>query len=610
MKNMDNKRISLSDSFWKFRFGIHTDEEKEDPGIVNEWYNGIPEDEDLLKVYVPSTWSYYLNRRDFYHFGTGWYETSFFMPHAWGAGDGMHSTLVFNGANYKSIIWINGKKVGYHEGGYTKFWFDITNFVTFGTDNQLVIQVDNRYLKNRIPWFNTPNWMNYGGIARPVYLKLTSKICIDDFKLTNEVEFVDPLGKGTQIKKAIVKVRISIKDFRPRHRRFDGILTMSLKHPTSTKTLEKSIKLDEETEIIVNCNMEVDEPHLWSPEDPYLYDIRFCLLNKKDRRELDREDIRWGIRDFQIHQKDFYLNNQRFILRGINYHEDHPDVGSSMNPRLIYNDLNIMKECNINCIRTTHYPPYHSLVDLADEMGMLIIEEIPVYRFKEEQYNANYLVNAQQQLWEMIHRDKNNCSVIAWVVACECSLGSPASVDFMKNLLELSKELDPYRLHTVVLHNDQEEIQAISPHVDFVCTNILIGWYDKWNIGPEHASDALDEIYNVIVNNGDLKPLVITAFGAEAISGFKSFANAHWSENYQYNVIKTYIKLFIQKGYIAGGFTYFQDFRCSPYGSFLNHPKEYNNKGIVDMHRNPKISYYILERMYAIWKDMVESDED
>ena len=249
-------------------------------------------------------------------------------------------------------------------------------------------------------------------------------------------------------------------------------------------------------------------------------------------------------------------------------------------------------------------------MDLADEMGFLIIEEIPVYRFKEEQYNKDYLVNAQQQLWEMIHRDKNNCSVIAWVVACECELGSPASFDFMKGLLELSKELDPYRLHTIILNNPQEEIQPMFPFMDFICANMTLGWYNKWDIGPEHASEALDEIYNTIVQDGNQKPLIISAFGAGAIAGFKSFANAHWSENYQYDVIKTYIKLFIQKEYVAGGFVWaFQDFRCSPYGSFLDHPKEYNNKGIVDMHRNPKISYYILEKMYAIWKDVIESDE-
>ena len=187
----DLKRIQLSDTFWKFRFGIHTDEEKEDPGLQEgeEWFYGIPENEDLLKVYVPSTWSYYLNRKDFYHFGTGWYETSFFVPTKWGAGDGKRVTLVFNGANYKSTIWINGKQVGFHEGGYTKFWFDITSFVNFGKDNQLVVQVDNRYMKDRIPWFTPPDWMNYGGIARPVYLKLTSKVCIDDFKITNYIEF-------------------------------------------------------------------------------------------------------------------------------------------------------------------------------------------------------------------------------------------------------------------------------------------------------------------------------------------------------------------------------------------------------------------------------------
>lgn len=606
----DLKRISLSDNFWLFHYGIHTDEEMEDPGIKNQWFNGLPEDEERLKVYVPSTWSYYHNRNDFYHFGTGWYETSFFVPYKWGTSDGKKVEIVFNGANYRTTVWVNGKKVGFHEGGYTKFWFNLTKFLKFGSDNKLVIQVDNRYMKKRIPWFNPPDWMNYGGIARPVYLKLTSQVCIDDYKVTNEIEFEDPIGTGSQVKSAKIQVRFNIKDFRPMHHRFDGILLMTIKQPHSEKTLETIVQLFEKKEDFIDCDMEVSDPHLWSPKDPYLYDIRFQLIDKKDRRELDREDIRWGLRDFKIYNENFYLNNRKIILRGINRHEDHPDVGSSMNPRLIYNDLNILKECNINCIRTSHYPPYESTIELADEMGFLIIEEVPIYRLGLEQYNSDYLMNAHQQLWEMIHRDKNHCSVIAWVNACECDLNSKESIAFMRNLLEMSRDLDPFRYHTIVLDQPLKEIEKVYSLVDFICGNLSIGWYNRYDVLPENAESTLDEIYAKIKAFPTKKPLMISEFGAGAISGFKSFANAHWSENYQYDALRNYIKLFIKKGYVAGSCVwYFQDFRCSPYGSFLDHPKEYNNKGIVDMHRNPKIAFYIVQRMYRIWEEIVEDEE-
>ncbi len=606
----DFKRISLSDKFWQFRYGLQTDEETEDPGILEEWYDGLPEDQDSLKVYVPSTWSYYQNQKNFYHFGTGWYQTSFFVPYSWGTGDGKKVEIVFNGSNYKTTVWINGKMLGYHEGGYTKFWFDITKFLTFGADNKLVIQVDNRYMKNRLPWFHPPDWMNYGGIARPVYLKLTSKVCIDDYKITNSIDFEDPLGQSNITSSAKIQVRFNIKDFRPMHKFFDGILLMTIKHPNSQTTMETIVQLAEEKETYIDCEMEVENPHLWSPQDPYLYNIRFQLIDKKDRRELDREDIRWGIRDVKINEGDFYLNNRKIILRGINRHEDHPDVGSSMNPRLIYNDLNILKECNVNCIRTSHYPPYESLIELADEMGFLIIEEIPVYRLKEEQFNSEYLINAHQQLWEMIHRDKNHCSVIAWISACECDISSEASVNFIRNLLEMSRELDPFRLHSIVMNDPESELDKIYQLVDFICANISIGWYNRYNVLPEDAEQFLIELHNKILEKPQVKPFVVSQFGAGSIAGFKSFANAHWSENYQYDAMRLYIKMFIKLGFVAGACVwYFQDFRCSPHGSFLDHPKEYNNKGIVDMHRNPKISFHIVQRMYQIWQEIVEEEE-
>ena len=208
----DLKRIVLSDSFWKFRFGLKQKDKIEDPGITEKWFEtGIP-NEKSLKVYVPSTWSYFQNRRKFNHFGTGWYETSFYLPLAWSSGE-KKVTLVFNGSNYKTIVWLNDKKVGIHEGGYTKFWFEINKFVKFGADNKLIIQVDNRYGENRLPWFYPVEWMNYGGIYRPVYLKLTSQVCFYDIKISNQIKFENPVGQGCKGCKVLLNIHVNIRNF-------------------------------------------------------------------------------------------------------------------------------------------------------------------------------------------------------------------------------------------------------------------------------------------------------------------------------------------------------------------------------------------------------------
>ncbi|WP_457557479.1 glycoside hydrolase family 2 protein [Candidatus Harpocratesius sp.] len=608
----DLKRILLSNVFWKFRFGLSQDDQGEDPGITEKWYEtGIPYDSRRLKVYVPSTWSYYQNRRNFYHFGTGWYETSFFLPLRWGSGNGKKITLVFNGSNYKTTVWLNGQKVGFHEGGYTKFWFEINNFVKFGKENLLVIQVDNRYAPNRIPWGKNPPWMNYGGIYRQVYLKQTSKICIDDIKITNKIEFDRPVGQGYQKCQVNLNIRFSIKDYREYSKPFKGSVLVTVNDNFNQITHEVPIRMNEKEIQFINTTIPLETPTLWSPENPYLYDITFQLIEEKNRMEIDRENIRWGIRDFYVNEHNFYLNNSKIVLCGINRFDDHPDVGSSLNPRLIYNDLNILKDANINCIRTTYFPPHESLLELADEMGFLVLEQIPVWGFSRDDYTKDYLTNAQKQLWEMIHRDKNHCSIITWLVSSDCETHTEEGRKFMQELLSLSRELDPFRTHSLVSKNPLED--KTFDLVDFICTRTDSGWYSHYNTSPSESAKFIDQVWESIKQQHQerkLKPLVLLEFGAEAIVGNKSFANAHWSENFQYDLLRAYISEIISKKYIAGAcIGHFQDFRLSPYSGFRDKPQELNNKGIVDVHRQPKISFYIVQRLYQKWADAVKNNQ-
>ncbi|MHA1719269.1 MAG: glycoside hydrolase family 2 protein [Promethearchaeota archaeon] len=602
----DLKRIVLSDSFWKFRFGLKQKDKIEDPGITEKWFEtGIP-NEKSLKVYVPSTWSYFQNRRKFNHFGTGWYETSFYLPLAWSSGE-KKVTLVFNGSNYKTIVWLNDKKVGIHEGGYTKFWFEINKFVKFGADNKLIIQVDNRYGENRLPWFYPVEWMNYGGIYRPVYLKLTSQVCFYDIKISNQIKFENPVGQGCKGCKVLLNIHVNIRNFNLNRPKFDGFVVLTIKDGLEPVDTEIPISLTENGNGFFDIDFPLNNPHLWSPNDPHLHNLTFQLLDK-NRREIDREALKWGIRDFKIVKNDFYLNNSKIKLRGINRHEDHPDVGSSMNPRLNYNDLNIMKEAHINCIRTSHYPPYESLLTLADEMGFLVIEEAPLRKLGKEQYNSKYLVNAQQQLWEMIHRDKNHCSVIAWSISSDCDTSIEEGREFMRTLIEISRELDPFRYHTLVPSDIMNDLTI--DLVDFVCINVYMGWKGEHNVKLREISGNFEIIHKKLKENPNFKeekPLIISEFGCGAIAGFKSFSFARWSENYQYVLIETYITEIMERDYIGGGFiSTFQDFRSSPKSGYFEHPKEYINNGIVDMHRNPKIAYYMVQNLYKKWKDKIK----
>jgi beta-glucuronidase len=602
---IDTKRISLSHVFWKFRYGLSQNETGEDPGIIEAWYkSGIPTGPGKLKVYVPGSWAYYQNRKNFYHFGTGWYETSFYLPETWGSADGKKVTLVFKGSNYKTSVWLNGQKVGEHEGGYTKFWFEVNDFLKFGADNHLIICVDNRYMKNRIPWHESCDWMNYGGLYRSVYLKLTSKVCINEYNITNEIQFDKPLGEGYEKTSAKLNVRFYLKDSRPRQPQFQGALIFSIKNQEFIDSTEVPVELNNISDEYISASITIQNPHLWSPEFPYLYNVTFQLLDRY-RNEMDRVDWRYGIREFKIEGSNFYLNNSKYLLRGINHHQDHPAVGASLSTRLIYNDLNIMKDANINAIRTSHYPPHQEYIELADEMGFLIFEELPLFRLKKENYNASTLVNAQQQMFEMINRDKNHSSVVAWILSNECDLESPEGLNFMSALMEVGRELDPSRYFSMATKNPMsEEACAL---VDFVSYNIYTGWKDQYYVKASESSEVLDDIWEKMSSHSCVKgpkPFIIAKFGAGAVSGYKDFANAKWSENFQYDFLRSYLTIIGAKEYISGAFLWhFHDFRISPYDGFHNRPKEYNNSGILNANREPKIAFYIIQSTYQKWKE-------
>jgi beta-glucuronidase len=604
-------RTKLSGKFWLFQFGLSKEEllqGKPDPGIENKWYEtGIPRTAQRIKVFVPCPWNLFLNRKNFEHFGTGWYQTSFFAPHDWGTGDGKRITLVFNGSNYITKVWINGKFVGEHEGGFTQFWFDIHDFLNYGGHNLMVIQIDNAYGEGRLPWFTVPEYMNYGGIHRAVYIKATPSVSIEDYKLANRVVFTEPVGKGTSNAKAFVKVNLHVKDYRNYPLPFEGVVVIVVTTQTFYKSVEIPIEIHDQDDIFLEKEIEIENPVFWELNQPHLYSFEFILLDEY-RNRLDNETARWGIKDFSVLNGKFYLNNKQIILTGVNRHEDHPETGNSIPKRIMYDDLNIMKEANINCFRICRYPNDEGLLELADEMGFLVFEDFPIQGLTAKEFkNPKMLINAQRQSWEMIHRDKNHTCIIGWVHLNDCDTTCPEAVEFVKELYEIGKEIDPTRLHLYISNNPKTDLCL--KYSDIIALGNISSLEKRRFSDTLRFAEELNEFRDLQQQKPDLKDklIMIAEFGISAVANYKSFEHAYWSENLQMEHLKQSISVMRSRPWIAGGFiSYFHDYRCSPVIDYTKRPLEYENSGILDKHRNPKLAYFVVEELFELWQSDAE----
>ncbi|HMF31628.1 MAG TPA: glycoside hydrolase family 2 TIM barrel-domain containing protein [Candidatus Lokiarchaeia archaeon] len=568
-------RVSLN-GFWKFSI------DPEQIGEEDEWFTNIPNPETIL---VPSVWNTHRPEL-FYYSGVAWYATSFFCPSDW---DDQQVSLIFGGVNRAAKIWVNGQLAGEHDLGYTQFSVDISPYLKISKTNSLVVKVDGRMRENDLPPSTRTDWFSYGGIYRKCYLRITSNCRIIDYKIKNSLSY-DPFS-------AKIAFDVIVTD-RTSPKRHSYELMVNLTRESDTWIEKEPFVLENELQ---NCHVEfaINNPALWSTDDPNLYDGVLTIL--KDGFQVDRVTFEWGIKDIAVDGKKILLNGQPLTLCGVNWIEDHPYFGSTIPSRLIYYDLRLIKRAGINCIRPGNYPPDESVLRLADRLGILIIEEIPAWSLTPEQMvNPLILKKAKQSLTEMIQRDKNHPCVIAWSLGSNCATDTDAGREFIAELAAYTREQDD-RLLTFGSSAGIEDL--CFDLVDFCGLTMFYGWYqgtveDFFDETVRIADKFHDEI-------GD-RPIVMLGFGAGAIYGYRGPEYPRWSENYQAYVLEQYILHMTSLDHFAGGLIWtFQDYRINPsvqgQATWLERPREYCNMGIVDEFRRSKMAYDVVMKLYNQW---------
>ncbi|MDO5987585.1 glycoside hydrolase family 2 TIM barrel-domain containing protein [Flavivirga amylovorans] len=504
---------------------------------------------------VPGDWNTQMEKL-YYYEGTIWYKKSFDFKKKTNS----KVLLYFEAVNYQSIVYLNGKKLGAHVGGFTPFQFDVTDHLIEG-ENFIIVKVDNQRKKDGIPTLNM-DWWNYGGITRSVHLINVPNSYISDYNLqinkqnSKYIEgwvAIEGAEDGEQVVVEIPELKKQISVFTT-----NGLAKFKIKA----------------------------SPKLWTPGNPKLYKV--TLKSKSDKVN---DDI--GFRTIETKGSKILLNGSEIFLKGISIHEEAPfGLGrvSSKEECLIL--LNWAKELGCNFIRLAHYPHSETMIKEAEKMGFLIWSEIPVY-WSVAFDNQETFANAVMQLEDMISRDKNRAAIILWSVANETAEGASRNI-FLKKLTDKARKADASRLITAALNsqtNKGNEIaieDKLGAYVDVIGINNYCGWYGG---KPSSCADIK------WTNNYD-KPMIMSEVGAGALQGLHGEKNERWTEEYQQAVYENNIKMMKNIDFLSGSTPWIlMDFR-SPRRHLRRIQNDYNRKGIISEQGIKKKAFFTLKDFY------------
>ena len=535
------------------------------PSANGFFKNAKPKDKSELIEYnfdssatlrVPGDWNTQTEQLFFYE-GTIWYKKSFdYQPKP-----NTRLFVYFGAANYQADVYLNGQKIGQHEGGFTPFNLEITNAVR-SIDNFLIVKVDNKRRRDAVPTLMT-DWWNYGGLTREVKLVETPTTFVHDYMIQLEKGSRQRIRGWVKLAGDKLNQRITVR--------------------IPEAGVNRSFTTDATGLAVIDLNADLT---LWSPEKPKLYDVTI-------EAETDQVRDQVGFRSIETKGTEILLNGKPIFLRGVCLHEEAPLRGGRAYSREDAQTLlGWAKELGANFVRLAHYPHNEFMIREADRMGIMVWSEIPVY-WTILWENPATLANAQNQLTEMIARDKNRAAVIIWSVANETPL-SDARLSFLKNLIEHARSLDSSRLMSAAMerHYTDPKTQMIDDplgeYLDVLGCNEYVGWYD----GLPEKADGLEW------KTKYQKPLVMSEFGGDARYGLHGDAATRWTEEYQENLFQHQLGMLKKIPFLRGTAPWIlMDFR-SPRRPLPKVQDYWNRKGLISNRGEKKKAFYVMQNYY------------
>ncbi|MGH8890464.1 MAG: beta-glucuronidase [Acidothermaceae bacterium] len=533
------------------------------------------------------------------HVGDVWYQTTIAAPRASTA---RRTVLRFDAATHRAEVWLNEVRLGSHEGGYTPFEFDVTHLIGNAETARITVRVDNQLTMHSIPpgivdigedgrrrqrYFH--DFYNYAGLSRSVWLLSMPIEHIADVTVTTGidgrrglVDYAVELAGAPEQAPAAGRVSVVLLDA-------DGARAAVGEGATG--------------------RLVVDDARLWSTDDPYLYKLE---VRYQSDDETDVYPVAVGVRTVSVDGARLLLNGVPIELRGFGMHEDAAWRGKGHDDARMVRDFTLLRWIGANSFRTSHYPYAEEMLDLADRLGFLVIDECAAvglnlvlnadrvhvddtHTFRPGGIDDTTLDVHLAALRELVNRDKNHPSVVMWSVANEPDTTEPASRPYFEALAGLTRAVDatrPVAFANVALatpDNDQ-----VTDLFDVVLLNRYFGWYvDAGDL--DVAAGKLEDELRLWAKRYE-KPIVISEFGADAVAGVHSLPAQMWSEEFQRDLVETYLDVFSRVDEVVGAHVWnFADFATMQGANRVVG----NRKGVFTREREPKLVAYLLRKRWA-----------
>lgn len=464
--------------------------------------------------------------------------------------------LKIGAANYTARLFLNKAYIGMHRGGSTPFYIDITTYLK--KEDRLIIVADSTRRPEQVPTENT-DWFNYGGVYRDIELIILPQIFIQNFSLA--------LKNDDSFKNIQAKVQLSDK--------VDGSAQLKIPELGVAENIEIKKGLGQLTFPLKNLT-------LWDTENPKLYKVELSFGDDYLCDEV-------GFRQISVRDRKILLNGKPLFLKGISCHEESVQNGKALSDDERIQNIKLAKELGCNFMRLAHYPHHENTARLADKLGLLLWEEVPVYwaiKFKRE---ATYK-DAENQLKELILRDINRASVIVWSVGNE-NADTDDRLNFMSNLAKAAHKIDSSRLVSAACLVDQVNNKIsdrLTEYLDIIGINEYYGWYD-----PDFS-----RLPKMLENSNPEKPVIITEFGADALPELHGSEREKGNEEYQEWVYQKQTETLSKIPYVQGMTPWIMyDFRCPRRTAAIQ--KYYNRKGLLSPDKSyRKKAFYVLQNFY------------
>jgi beta-galactosidase/beta-glucuronidase len=571
---------------WEFQL------DPREEGQARGWISALPAPRQIP---VPCSWNDLFDDAKNY-LDLAWYLHRVWVPSGW---QGQRVFLRVGSANYAARVWVNGALVTEHLGGHLPFAAEITGQLDWDRETVIAIAVENKQLLERVPPgpgaggagvaglaggypATTYDFFPYSGLHRQVWLySVPAAAHIDDITAVTAIEG----GDGV----VIVKVAAAGGYAGTGKVRLDAI--------------EADLQFRSG---VAEATLRVSAARFWSPRDPHLYPLTVTLTD--GQRVTDAYTLDIGIRAVEVRGDQLLLNGEPIKLTGFGKHEDFPLSGRGLNLPMWIRDYELLKWVGANSYRTSHYPYAEEAMQLADRLGILVINEIPAVglNFEDpEEQTQQRLAQCQKQLRELIARDKNHPSTIMWNVANEpmggppLGMGAPvpraveAGMRFFRQLYDDAHQLDGTRPVTLV--GVQGGVRDWLGIFDVVCVNAYYGWYTEpgqLDLARQALEQNLDDLHRAFG-----KPVMITEFGTDTLPGIHNQPPEMWTEEYQVEFIRRYLDVAARRPFMIGMHIWnFADFKT---GQGTMRAGAMNFKGVFTRDRRPKMAAHFLRDRWA-----------